>query len=599
MEAFSGDSPRDLRQEASTASQPRTLRLILLVYPLLLILCGIGYAKYSSYLLDGDAVSFMDISDAMRAHNWDLVANGYWNPAYAVALALGQAIAHPTRWTELQTFYWVNFWIFLACIVACIFFVRSLLLVRDRLAADSASSLAISAPALQLAALALMFYSFQRELSLGAVRSDSLLLFFLLLAAGLLLRIQAGGRFLLYPLLGLALGCAYLTKSFAFIPSAFLFVALFAIGLTRKSASGPHTRRRILAGTIAAGLVFSALATPYVVAISKQRGRPTTGESARMNYAFFVDQTARWHEFHTGQLGHATANFKHPEQLLISSPPVYSYARHPLGTYPLWFDPAYWTDTIQPHIWIKGEAVRMARCAALLVRFLVGHLEAFVLLAALLFAGCFFPTRRALWLPLAPAALWGLLMLAIYFPVDLQDRYLTGSLLLVAIPVLAVLRRRDVSAGHAASALCVLLALLALADAASDLGQRRRLLSVTTHHGGAYNPQIYQAAHGLNDLGLGSGATVACFGNTACYLDHYWARLAQTPIRAEVEIPDGSDPGAFWAARTDQTQIIAVLRAQHIHAIVASFAPSARVPDGWQQLDGSDFYAYAIPAASH
>ncbi|HEY5055538.1 MAG TPA: hypothetical protein VII58_05215 [Acidobacteriaceae bacterium] len=381
------------------SDEPRTsslLRRIAWVYPLLLILCGIGYAKYSSYQLDGDAVSFMDIADAIRAHNWALVANGYWNPGYAAALALGQAVANPSRWNELQTFFWVNFWIFLACIAACLFFVRSLILVRDRLVADTASAPAIPTAALQLAALALMFSSFQRELTLGAIRSDSLLLFFLLLAAGLLLRIQAGGRLILYPLLGLALGCAYLTKSFAFVPSAFLFAALFVIGLTRKSTSGPHTRKRILAGTIAAGLVFYAVAAPYVIAISKQRGRPTTGESARMNYAFFVDQTDRWHEFHTGKLGHATADFKHPEQLLLSSPPVYSYARHPLGTYPLWFDPAYWTDTIQPHIWLKGEAVRMARCAALLVRFLVGHLEAFVLLAALLFAGCFFPARRSL-----------------------------------------------------------------------------------------------------------------------------------------------------------------------------------------------------------
>ncbi len=570
------------------------MRRILWVYPLLLMLCGIGYARYSSYQLDGDAVSFMDIADAMRAHNFALVANGYWNPGYAAALAVGQAIAHPTRWDELQTFFWVNFWIFLGCVAGCLFFVRALALVREGSIADTDSAPALSGPALQLAALALLFYSFQRELTLGAVRSDSLLLFFLLIAAGLLLRIQAGGRWMLYPLLGVALGCAYLTKSFAFVPAGVLLAALLVYGFRRKDSVD---RRRMVAGTLAAGLIFTALAAPYAIAISKQRGRPTTGESARLNYAFFVDQTARWHEFHTGKLGHATADFKHPEQLLLASPPVYSYARHPIGTYPLWFDPAYWTDTIQPHIWLKGEAERMARCTALLVRFLVGHLEAFVLLAALLFAGCFFPMRRALWLPLAPAALWGLLMLAIYFPVDLQDRYLTGALLLVVLPALAMLRRRSARASHAASGLVVLLALLAVANAASDLGARRRLLSVHGYPRGAYDLQVYQAAHGLNDIGIAPGSIVACFGDSACYNNHYWARLAQTPIRAEIEVPDGSDPGRFWAAQTDQPEIIAALRQQGIVAIVAGFAPSAHIPTGWQQLGGSSFFACPIVAA--
>ena len=598
MGAISGERPLVAEERDAGASRSDLLlRRILLFYPLLLVLCGIGYAKYSSYQLDGDAVAFMDIADAMRAHNFALVANGYWNPGYAAALAFGQALTHPSRWNEMQTFFWVNFWIFVGCIAACIFFVRALVLVRERGVADSASSPALSSPALQLVALALMFWSFQRELTLGAVRSDSLLLLFFLLAAGLLLRIQATGRFVFYPLLGFALGCAYLTKSFAFVPSALLFAALVVYGLMHKSASGAFARRRILAGTLTAGCVFAALAAPYIVAISKQRGRLTTGESARMNYAFFVDQTARWHEFHTGKLGHATADFKHPEQLLLATPPVYSYARHPLGTYPLWFDPAYWTDTLQPHLWVKGELERMARCTALLVRFLVGHLEAFVLIAALLFAGCFFPVPRGLWLPLLPAALWGLLMLAIYFPVDLQDRYLTGALLMVMIPVLAMLRCRGTFTRQTTAALAVLLALLAVADAASDIGARRRLLSVTTHMRGSYSPQIYQAAHGLNDLGIGSGATVACFGDIACYLDHYWARLAETPIRAEIEVPDGSDPGPFWAAQRDQPEIIDALRAQGISAIVGNFAPSAHIPEGWQQLDGSNFYAYPISPA--
>lgn len=571
------------------------LRSLLPAYIVMMVLCGIGYAKYQSYQLDGDAVAFMDIADAIRAHNFALVANGYWNPAYAAALAIGQAISHPSRWNELQTFYWVNFWIFVACIFACLYFVRSLVQVRERSIPDAATAPALSPAALQFAALAILLCSFERELNLGAVRSDALVLFFLLLAAAFLLRLQSGGRFYFYPLLGLALGLAYLTRSFAFLPSVVLLAALFVYGLTRP----PPRRAPILAGAILASMLFAAVSGPYIVAISRQRGRPTTGDSARMNYAFSVDQMGRWHEWRTGKLGHATVNFKHHEQLLLDSPPIYSYAQHPYGTYPLWFDPAYWTDEVMPHFWLKGQLERVARCTALLARFCLGHLEPFVLVATLLFAGCFYPRRRAEWLPLAPAALWGLLMLAIYYPIDFQDRYLTASFLLITVPALAMLRRpaegaRSSATGQIGAALALLLALIALADSASDIAQRRRVLSGAGYPRGAYSLQVYPAAKGLSDLGIVPGQIAACFGNRACYNDHYWARLAGTQILAEIEVPDGSDPGAFWDALTDQPQIIAALRQRGIAVIVAAFAPSAHIPQGWRQLGATDFYAYLL-----
>ncbi len=571
------------------------LRKITLMYVVLLILCGIGYAKYDNYQLDGDAVSFMDIADAIRAHDIAHVVNGYWNPAYAAALAFGETIVRPSRWNELQTFFWVNFWIFVGCIFACIYFVDSLVLVRERWVPDGADSPALSSMALRLAALAILFCSFQRELALGAVRSDALLLLLFLLSASFVLRLQAGGRFVYYPLLGLALGLAYLTKSFAFLPSGILLAALFVFALMRKTPR----RSQTLTGVLVAGLVFAAVAGPFILAISKQRGRPTTGESARLNYSFFIDQTGRWHEWHSGDMGHATASFKHHEQLIVPSPPVYSFAAHPVGTYPLWFDPAYWADTIQPRFYLRGHLLRLARCSALLFRFLIGHLEPFVLLFVLVVAGCFFVRRRTVWLPLAPAALWGLLMLGIYFPIDLQDRYLTAAFLLIVIPVLAMVRRSATGpAGEIATALVILLAGLTLANAASDIGERRRHLSADGYPRGAYSQEIYSAARGLEALGIVPGKDVACFGDQACYVDQYWARLAGTPIRAEIEVPGGGDPGRFWAAQSNQPQIVGALRARNIAAIVGVFAPSSHAPEGWQQLGTSNFFAYRIGSNS-
>ena len=59
------------------------LHKLVLVYSLLLAVCGFGYAHYSNYMVDGDAVAFMDIADALRVGDFAHLVNGYWNPAYA------------------------------------------------------------------------------------------------------------------------------------------------------------------------------------------------------------------------------------------------------------------------------------------------------------------------------------------------------------------------------------------------------------------------------------------------------------------------------------------------------------------------------------
>jgi hypothetical protein len=229
------------------------------------------------------------------------------------------------------------------------------------------------------------------------------------------------------------------------------------------------------------------------------------------------------------------------------------------------------------------------------VRFLIAHLESFVVLVVLLIAGASFSRQWRSWLPLASVALWGILMLGIYFPVDLQDRYLVAPFLFIVITMLALLRRpANSNIGDVATGVALLLALLILADAASDIAQRRRILSVTGYPRGAYSTQIYPAARGLNQLGITPGQTIACFGDQACYVDHYWARLAGTPIRAEIEVPDGSDPGAFWSKQQNKQQALDQLRSTGVSAVVGVFAPSAHIPEGWQQLGDSSFYAYLL-----
>jgi hypothetical protein len=569
---------------------PKAVRAISILYPFLMLLIGIGYANYDNYQIDGDAVSFMDISDTLLNGNFFLAANGYWNPAYAAALALGKMIAKPSLWAELQTYYYVNLFIFGAAIASCIYFVFSLLPLRDRIFKQQGGTPALSAPLLVLASLSFLFFSFQRELSLARVRSDSLLLCFFLLTMAFLMRLAGTGRFRYYPLIGFGLGCAYLTKSYAFLPATIILVGLFIYALFRKNGS----RNRTLVGTVVAVAIFLALSGAYIAAISHQRERLTTGDSARLNYSFFIDQTQRWHEWHHGTLGRATGTFKNPEQVLVDTPPVYSYAQHLNGTYPLWFDPAFWTDGLQPQFSLSGHLNRLVRCSELLIRFLIDHLEPLLFILVLSAAGCRLIRLKEITKPFLLIFALSAVMMGIYFLIDIQDRYITFMFLLIIVPTLALFRQPADDNRVAVTVVTLLIAGLAIANSARDLAHKRRTESVAGHSGGAYDESIYSAARGLIELGIAPGDKLACMGDVACYVDHYWARLAGAQISSEVEVPNNADPAIFWTALSNTGEVLQALRNQNAKVLVAVFPNGISAGGGWQHIGTGHFYAYIL-----
>ncbi len=174
------------------------LRRLWPFYCFLAILVNFGYALYDSYQIDGDAVSYMDIADLMRAHNWAGVINGYWNPLYPAFLTLGHAIFHPTRYTELHACYMVNFGIFLLEMLAVVAFSDALVQLRDlRETVSTASSslpFLLDRYSLRYLGVAILVISTQREVSIGKVRPDALLQAFLLFALAALFRHLATAR---------------------------------------------------------------------------------------------------------------------------------------------------------------------------------------------------------------------------------------------------------------------------------------------------------------------------------------------------------------------------------------------------------------------
>lgn len=580
------------------------LRRLWPLYCFVAALVTFGYALYDSYQIDGDAVAYMDIGDLMRAHNWAGIINGYWNPLYPAALSIGHILFHPTRYNELHAYYMVNFGIFLLEMLAVIAFADALTNLRELRETANTKPLPflLDRYALRYLGIAILLVSSQRELSLGKVRPDALLLAFLLFAITALLRHFATVQLRYAAFMGLALGLAYLTKSFAFV---FTFLCIIALAAFRYFWQR-HAPAKIAAASLLAFVCFSIVAGPYIAALSKQKGRFDFGDSGNLNYVWFVGGTEKMHlqQDAPNLFGAAEVHLKHPEKQLMKDPPIFSYKQLPYGTYPDWFDTTFFNERIKAHMDPHLQIIVIGQCIIRILRYMSNHPEAWLLLILLFFIGArlrpdFRPSSNAFWL--APFLL-GIATLCIYAIVNVEDRYLSASFFLVLLPIFAAARispsTENTAARTAASAAVVLFALLAVGESARIVGQLRRDLVFIRYPTGWYDRETFQAAHALNDLGVRPGDTIACIGTRACLYDHYWARLAGVRILTEIYYNDRPlDP--WFADLHNREQAYDTLRREGAKVLVGYFEPglmttSNPVAAGWRELDSTQFYALPL-----
>ncbi len=613
------------------------MRRALLVYLGLLIPIGWLAMRYAPYGLDGDGMAYMDIADLIRAHHWAGVVNGYWNPLYPACLALFQRLFHTTRWNELHAYYVLNYFLFLVCVAAVLLFVSALVKLRHQMNPLPAHLLGIDS--LRLLGVALTVIAAQRELGMAFMRPDALLQALMLLAFAMLLETLATSSLVYAPLLGLFLGLAYLAKSFAFVVSllSIAVMMLFQLWVLRRRPG------RVLAAGGLALLVFTAVAGPYIAALSRQKHRFDFGDSGALNYAWYVSGTVKMHiePWMTGGFGSARVKLLHPEQQLLAHPGIYSYRAEPYGTYPAWFDPTYFHERITPVFSARRLMQRDARNLVLSVRYLLNHPEAWILLALLLVCGARLDlpgvgAGAAEWRSSAfvlPPLLLGVAMWGIYAVVNLEERYVTLAWLAIVLPLFAALDSgvggsagREASgtgsaqdlapSGEAApppdavspasswqrrsaTALVALLAFLALGESLRIALEQRRDESAAGLPAAWYSPNIFAAARGLNALGVGSGDTIACMGTIACLNDPYWMRLADVRVLTEVYNPDPAHLLEEFQGLPNRQQVLSVLKAQGAKVVVAAFNPGSmtgRTPasEGWIRLGDSDLYAFPL-----
>jgi hypothetical protein len=582
------------------------LRRLWPLYCLLAAVVTFGYALWDPYQIDGDAVSYMDIGDLIRSHHSAGVVNAYWHPLYPATLALAYRVFHATRYTELNAYYMANFAIFLLEMLAIVTFTDSIIALREARAAfsteqdhGSVPAFVIDKYALRYLGLALLVIASQRELSLGKVRPDALLQALLLFGLAALLRHVATSRLRYAALMGVVLGLAYLTKSFAFLFTLACIAALIGFRWLWQK----HSPARIVPAAALALICFGTVAGPYIAALSHQKGHFDFGDSGSLNYAWYVGGTEKMHlqNGHPELYGSSEVQLKHPNQVLLASPLVVSYKQLAYGTYPDWFDASFWNDHVKTHMSLGREAHAVTRDVELTVRYLLNHPETIALFALLLLLGARPDLRRrftgnGFWV--VPMLL-GIAVWVIYGMVNVEERYVTVGFLAVLIPLFASLRpapSRSTVVSAVAPALIFLTALLAVGESLRIVVNLRRHLPGSTR--GWYDAEIFGAAHALNDLGIGPRDTIACVGTRACLYDMYWARLAGVRIVTEIYQPKPRIYASLSAIPARE-QAIETVRREGASVLVGYFNPATMtgnspVTAGWRELNDTPFYALPL-----
>jgi 4-amino-4-deoxy-L-arabinose transferase-like glycosyltransferase len=586
--------------ESSSARRVAPFSEAALRFWALAVIVAVGLIRdwVGRYSMDPDGICYLDLGDAFFHRKWFDAVNGYWSPLYAWLLGSAMFVTKPTRQWEFPIVHVVNFIIYLAALAGFEFFLRSLLpgvaSARNEMThaedASGASPGAVSRMALLAIGYSLFLWTSLELISIWGVSPDLCVAGFVYVIAGLLLRIRRKGSLLLYLILGAVLGLAYLTKAVMF-PLGFAFIAIgfFVV---------PRGRR--LGYVLVTTLAFLGVSAPWLVALSRAKGRFDFGDSGHLNYSTLVSPGGRNLNWQGEPPGSGVP--LHTTRQIHTNPPVYEFATPVGGTYPPSYDPSYWGEgrkvTIDVRAQLRVIKEHLLLYAGLLLRDQPGLLA--VALALALAGGV--ATRKGI------LANWPLFLMAfagcgLYMLVHVETRFVAAYVSIFWLAILAGIRfdissYATVNTGSEKAGPNAkdpdrrgeLVEYLALAVVATILLSVADGTVRAVQAGGPYSAQDEIAvADRLNQDGLRPGDRVAVVGNGNWF---YWARLGRFKIVSAIV---GPDEPAFWEETSEQKEEIYRLFAGTGAKVVVTAGPlSAEGGSGWRRIGNTAYYLHAL-----
>lgn len=533
-----------------------------------------------------DGISYLDIGDAYMRGDWYVAVNAMWSPFYSWLLGIWLHLFKPSPFWEFTVVRLLNFLIYAVVLFSFAYFLRALR--RDR-------ELRVSGVALPEWSWLVFGYTIFIWTSLFMNRvwrtsPDLLVAALIFLACGLLLRIRAApNRWQLFAALGIVLGVGFLTKTIM-LPLALVFILVAHLLARRAVGFKPALLRALIAL-----LMFLTLATPFVILLSRAKHRLTIGDSARLNYAWYVNGTTRYTHWQGEPTGSGTP--VHPTRKIFATPAIYEFSAPPGISYPPWYDPSYWYEGVTPRFVFRQQLAAIARNLTwlygfLFYRFFLGALT-FALFVLLYQSGRWRRVLRNLgeyWFLMVPA----LTALAMYSAINIEPRYIAPFVPLLALSCLAAVRlaatdetRRWVSGVSLGLGLIFIVAVI---PETARLA-RSALRDLSSGHAAARDVQ-WQVARELQQRGLQPRDRVASIGNT---MFAAWPRLARMRVVAEIPETPGDEAKKFWAVDGQvRAQALSAIAGANARVVVAENAPSWAISEGWQRLGTTNYLIYVL-----
>jgi hypothetical protein len=556
---------------------------------MLAILLGFLQAWASRMSVSDDAVCYLDVGDYIWHGQWLRAVNGIWSPLYGAILGLVVEVFHPSLDWEYPLVHLILYLFFIFALGCFDFLLRELILLRRE--TESREEAAIADWVWLTIGYSVFLWSSLDLIGVTETNPDMLVAASFYLACALLVRLRRGvAGWPAYLGLGLTLGLGYLTKSIMFPVSVLCLGIAFLWGWKRgqiRQASG-------------ALLVFLVAATPFITALSLERGKLTFGETGRYNYAIHVNQLQPMH----WQGGPAENGWPiHPTRQIVDRPATFEFAGPIGGTYPAWYDASYWYEGVQGHfnlpLAVKTVA-RLLRIEGLILFELQGSLIAS--LFVLFYVGARkwsvakdLSTYSFLLLPaLATLLLYALIYIEPRYLAPFLAVLLVGLFFSVHLPASAESRRL-----YSAVAIFIF-AMFLYSSASTSLhlrGLARDVLGRST-----VDPDSYQqVAKEMYRQGLRPGDRIASL-QWSSFNAAQVARLDRVQIIAEVYYwPTHPDTIAndFWKADpAAQERVIQAIGRTGARVIISQMAPSPSGAAGWTRVGNTDYYSYWLASSA-
>jgi hypothetical protein len=519
----------------------------------------------------GDTVSYLDMGDYFFAGDGRAILNGLWSPLFPFIHGLTRWIIQPTMKWEPLLFQLTNFAVYVSTVLAFQFFWSQVSCLYRFLSQRESHSPHATFSESEFWVLGYAIFLFMQLDLMTFMSPDMLLSTIVYLTVGLVLKIRLHGPTLVrFCLLGLSLGVGFLAKA-VMLPLAGIFLAAAVLS---------NVRRRFLPYALAASVVFAGVVSPYIYELSRHKGHFTTGEAARLNYAWHVDDAPFTHwQGELAELGKP----EHPPRQIFSSPLVYEFATPIRGTYPPWYDPSYWEAGLRARFDLGGQLRALSRNLNQYLRALWAQnaLIACVLVLVALRRNARSTLRDFLsiwyvWLPAAAAfGLYGLIWVEHRYVSQFFVLFWTAALTLIRLPGLHESRR----------------VIRAVTIVAVFLLTIRIGINLTEECLAGHESAILQMniAEGLSAQGVHAGEKVALID---AGLGKGWQKLARLVVIAEIPVEERD---AFWAVDADRrNQIYRVLTNSGAKILIAPDTPGWAQVVGWERVGTTPVYIYRL-----